>query len=145
MCPHTSTYCHQVHTVFNTRTHAHAFFHPRASQRNDAAAAEHAAAARARPVRCGRDGVPGDHLSQLDPGQQAGRRGGHEVRHDPTVGLEGVGVPLTAMWLDENKVVQVKTEDKEGFYAVQVGAGSRRRKRLNNLLLVLDLKLDLTS
>ena len=46
----------------------------------------------------------------------------------------GVGVPLTVLWLDENRVVQVKTEEKEGFFAVQVGAGSRRRKRLNNAL-----------
>ncbi|QDZ22277.1 ribosomal protein L3 [Chloropicon primus] len=43
----------------------------------------------------------------------------------------GVGVPLTVLWLDENKVVQVKSVEKEGHYAVQVGASSRRRKRLN--------------
>jgi large subunit ribosomal protein L3 len=47
----------------------------------------------------------------------------------------GVAVPLTVLWLDENHVIQVKTEDKEGFWSLQVGAGSRRHKRVNNSLI----------
>merc|ERR1712157_451885 len=47
----------------------------------------------------------------------------------------GVAVPLTVLWLDENHVVQVKTEGKEGFWALQVGAGSKRHKRVNNSLI----------
>lgn len=83
-------------------------------------------------------------IEPLDP--QTRKRGGFPREHTRCGAVamkcgmtrlwdsNGVGVPLTVLWLDENKVVQVKTEDKEGFYAVQVGAGSRRRKRLNNAL-----------
>ena len=47
----------------------------------------------------------------------------------------GVAVPLTVLWLDENHVIQVKSEEKEGFYSMQVGAGSKRHKRVNKSLI----------
>ena len=38
----------------------------------------------------------------------------------------GARVPLTVLWVDSCRVTQVKTEAREGYSAVQVGAGARR-------------------
>jgi len=42
----------------------------------------------------------------------------------------GVRVPLTVLWLDGCQVTQVKTEAKEGYTALQVGAGAKRPKQV---------------
>lgn len=43
----------------------------------------------------------------------------------------GVRQPLTVLWIDDCQVVQVKSEGKEGYTALQLGSGSKRPKQLN--------------
>eukprot|EP00899_Mesostigma_viride_P017451 jgi/Mesvir1/25707/Mv01901-RA.1 len=38
--------------------------------------------------------------------------------------------PLTVIWMDDNVVVANRTEDKEGYTAVQVGMGTRKMKNV---------------
>jgi ribosomal protein L3 len=42
----------------------------------------------------------------------------------------GVRVPLTVLWVDSCHVLQVKTDENEGYNALQLGVGSKRRKQL---------------
>lgn len=42
----------------------------------------------------------------------------------------GVRVPLTVLWVDDAQVVQVKTEQHEGYNALQIGCGAKRPKQL---------------
>lgn len=42
--------------------------------------------------------------------------------------IEGRSVPVTALQIDDGVVVQIKTKDKDGYQAVQVGAFPRKRK-----------------
>ncbi|KDD73072.1 ribosomal protein L3 [Helicosporidium sp. ATCC 50920] len=44
----------------------------------------------------------------------------------------GVRVPLTVLWIDNCQVVQVKSDEREGYTALQLGCGSKRPKQLTS-------------
>ncbi len=44
---------------------------------------------------------------------------------------EGVAVPVTAVSVRSNVVTQVRTKDKDGYEALQIGEGSRKPERLS--------------
>ena len=47
---------------------------------------------------------------------------------------DGVDVPVTVLQLDNLQCVGVRTNDKDGYTAVQLGAGARKAKRTNKAL-----------
>ncbi len=44
---------------------------------------------------------------------------------------DGVSVPVTVLDMSNNRVTQIKTDDTDGYVAVQVGFGSRKANRVN--------------
>ncbi|KAK9842200.1 hypothetical protein WJX81_000206 [Elliptochloris bilobata] len=46
----------------------------------------------------------------------------------------GQRVPLTVLWIDECEVVQVKTPEREGYMALQLGCGAKRDKQVHRQL-----------
>jgi len=47
---------------------------------------------------------------------------------------EGVSVPVTVIQAEPNRVTQLKTQEKDGYRAVQVTCGSRHPNRINKPL-----------
>ncbi len=45
---------------------------------------------------------------------------------------DGVSVPVTVIEVEANRVSQVKTQDSDGYNALQVTVGSRRASRVTN-------------
>lgn len=44
---------------------------------------------------------------------------------------DGVSIPVTVIEIEPNRVTQVKTLDRDGYYAIQVTTGSKRANRVN--------------
>ena len=44
---------------------------------------------------------------------------------------DGVSIPVTVIEVLPNRVTQIKTKDNDGYNAIQVTTGSRKRTRLN--------------
>lgn len=47
---------------------------------------------------------------------------------------EGEHVPLTLLWVENCQVVSVKTQDKDGYTAVQLGVGERKAKNVSKAM-----------
>lgn len=47
---------------------------------------------------------------------------------------EGVSVPVTVIFIDANRVAQIKTIDQDGYRAIQVAAGHQAPSRVNKAL-----------
>tara|TARA_R110002096_G_scaffold4501_6_gene21094 strand:- start:22038 stop:22709 length:672 start_codon:yes stop_codon:yes gene_type:complete len=45
---------------------------------------------------------------------------------------EGNAIPVTVVDVSDNEFLQVKTKDKDGYSAIQVGFGEQKEQRLNN-------------
>ena len=43
---------------------------------------------------------------------------------------EGASIPVTVIEAEPNRITQIKTEDTDGYRAVQVTTGSRRANRV---------------
>lgn len=44
---------------------------------------------------------------------------------------DGAVLPVTVIGVDDNVVIQVKTKDKDGYDALQIGTGTRKAKNIN--------------
>ena len=44
---------------------------------------------------------------------------------------EGVSVPVTVIEVDPNRVTQIRTQDKDGYRAIQVTCGEKKASRIN--------------
>ncbi len=44
---------------------------------------------------------------------------------------DGISVPVTVLDVSNNRVTQIKTEDSDGYSAIQIGFGARRNARVN--------------
>jgi len=46
----------------------------------------------------------------------------------------GCFIPVTIIWIEPNIIVQIKTKDKDGYNALQITKGSKKRSRINKPL-----------
>lgn len=56
---------------------------------------------------------------------------GRKVNMTQIYSTAGTAIPVTAVSIGDNVVTQVKTKDKDGYEAVQIGEGKRNPNRIN--------------
>ncbi|HIM36397.1 MAG TPA: 50S ribosomal protein L3, partial [Pseudomonadales bacterium] len=47
---------------------------------------------------------------------------------------DGISIPVTVIEVDPNRVTRLKTEDSDGYRAVQVTVGEKHQNRINQCL-----------
>ena len=62
------------------------------------------------------------------------------MRYDPHFHRRRVSIPVTVIEIEPNRVTQFKTEETDGYRAMQVTVGERRASRVTALRLATSLR-----